>query len=177
MSKSNEEESSEAMEIPNTNQNQPNEWRMNMNERIERIKQHFKRNKERYAYVTIGVVGTILVMVVKNRLGQIQSVTAIDTQVNTKVAHIKMETNYLDLGGRTGLPGRPGHPIRDVTDNVYYPSITNAAKRTGFNAQSIARNVNGKQKEVSGHQFVKVFVEAWHPGHLVNGSRIDDFGD
>jgi len=135
-----------------------------MNTRIERIKEHFKRNKKEYICVAAGVVGTLLIVIVKNKLGQIQSVTAIETQVNSDVTYIKMEKNYLYLGGRTGNVGRPGQPVRDIDDKILYRSITDASKKTGFSESSISRNVNGKQEHVNGHHFIKVFVDAWHPG-------------
>jgi hypothetical protein len=117
-----------------------------MNERIEKIKQHFKDNKVVYIVgvgcTTLGAVSTLAIVsspLVSNRL----------IQVLTYKSNQTLEVFIEALGD-------PGNIIQDTTTGIIYASQNQAAKELGVLPSRISEHLQGKLPNVKGHTLTKL---------------------
>jgi hypothetical protein len=115
-----------------------------MGKRIERAKQHLQENKKTYlacgATAVVAVVGTLLVLTRKEPL--------ISQPISWKPrAEITQAT--INLVERS----TPSKPVHLVGTNLYWSSLSEAARETGHPLAMISKNVNGHIPNVNGDVF------------------------
>lgn len=120
-----------------------------MKEKIESVKNHFRKNRKVYIAagigVTVGFVGTSL-YIKSAHPGLIQTAIAFWKSEITQVA------TYITIDA----PGNSGNVIQDLRTGTIYPSQNAAAKALGVNRGSISTHLNGKSPTADGHTFTKL---------------------
>jgi len=121
-----------------------------MNERLEKVKQHFVDHRELYigigVGVAVGVVGVSIFELVDGKNIISQKAIAIWKSTITQIAtqiYIK-------------APGNSGNVIQDLATGIVYPSQNAAAKALGISPTNISTQLNGKFPEADGHIFKKL---------------------
>jgi len=121
-----------------------------MNERLEKVKQHFVDHRELYIGIGVGIAVTVAGVSIfelvdgKNIISQKaiaiwkSTITQIATQIYIKA------------------PGNSGNVIQDLTTGTIYPSQNAAAKALDIGQSSISKQLAGTLSKVDGHVFKKL---------------------
>jgi len=111
------------------------------------IKAHLKRNKN--AYITGGVcliVGAIAGAVLINRSSGGAQFAQKITQVGIGYKVRPTIVNFVERS-------TPSKPVHLVGTDLYFDSLSDAARKTGHSLSMISRNVNGHIADVKGDVF------------------------
>lgn len=137
-----------------------------MNQRIEKIKEHIKRNRGAYIAGAAGVIlGCIVGYEASKRYGNTTTF-----EVDATVATITTNKVVCERGSKSnntfqtismyGNPiGRPGKLVIDMNTNKLFASETLAAKSVGASANTMSRHLHGGTDTVMGHIFRLVDTE------------------
>jgi peptide subunit release factor 1 (eRF1) len=113
---------------------------------IQEILKHLNENKTAYiagfSCFVVGAVGTYLVVSDKDAGTTIQKITQIGmgNRVNTSIV------NFVEKS-------TPSKPVHLVGTDLYFPSLSEAARQTGHNVSMISKNVNGYIDNLNGDIF------------------------
>jgi hypothetical protein len=117
-----------------------------MNKHVERIKTHFKENKQVYAGIAIGVGVSVVVTVGAYALMR-PDVQQIAKQINIfSPKPTQIVVQFVENS-------TPSKPVHLVGTHKYWNSISSAAKDTGFDRGHISKNVNGLISSVKNSVF------------------------
>jgi hypothetical protein len=120
-------------------------------ERTAKIKTHFRENKKVYAGTAIGVVvgavgvvATALTIYTRSNNGAqiIQKVTQVGFRNETTASIIQLVER-----------STPSKPVHLAGTNLYFSSISEAARETGHQLSMISKNINGLIPDVNGDVF------------------------
>lgn len=120
-----------------------------MNQRIEKIKTHFKDNKNTYIGTTVGVVvgAASVIFVTRNPT---------DVSVENKIQQILSWKPQATLEVYIEALGDPGNIVQDTTTGTIYASQGQAAKALGVTASDMSKHLNGIRAHLDGHVFEKL---------------------
>lgn len=110
---------------------------------VEKIKAHFRNNKRRY----LGGLGVLGAIGGAYYLGARQGN---DSQVKVLLSP-RSEVNILNV--ELSERSTPSKPVHLVGTNLYFASISEAARQTGHSVSSISQQVNGHRADVHGNVF------------------------
>jgi len=133
-----------------------------MNERLEKVKQHFVDHRELYIGIGVGIAVTVAGVSIfelvdgKNIISQKaiavwkSTITQIATQIYIKA------------------PGNSGNVIQDLATGIVYPSQNAAAEALGISKYNVSKHLNGKLPNAEGRIFKKLIDGATsHELHTV----------
>lgn len=117
-----------------------------MKERIAKVKQHIKDNKK--TYISCGVTGVVAVVGTLLVIDQKGS-----PQIMTKAIgwRPRAETNHVTI--TLVEKSTPSKPVHLKGTNLYFNSLSEAARETGHDLSAISRQVNGHSASVKGDVF------------------------
>jgi predicted PurR-regulated permease PerM len=118
-----------------------------MNERVDRIKKHFKENKKVYIGVTAGLVVGVVAGVF------ITTHTNSGTQLVQKINQIGFRNEANPVIIQLVELSTPSKPVHLVGTDQFFNSIHDASRKTGHTVNQISRQVNGITKDVNGDMF------------------------
>lgn len=110
---------------------------------VEKIKAHFRNNKRRY----LGGLGVLGAIGGAYYLGARQGN---DLQVKVLLSP-RSEVNILNV--ELSERSTPSKPVHLVGTNLYFPSLSEAARQTGHPLATISKQVNGHIPDVHGDVF------------------------
>lgn len=117
--------------------------------RLDKFKTHIKRNENLYIVgavcLTVGVTGGALLA--KGR-DVIHISDTIDTTINIEKAR-KINKTVIELVEKS----TPSKPVHLVGTNLYFNSLSEAARETGHQLCQISKNANGHIPDVKGDVF------------------------
>jgi hypothetical protein len=117
-----------------------------MNARIEKVKKHFQDN--RGTYIACGVTAVVAVagtfFFVKNKTLPPQIISTIAPVFNNEVNPVIINMIERSTASK---------PVHLVGTNLYFNSLSEAARETGHTLSMISRNVNGFIPDVKGDVF------------------------
>ena len=117
-----------------------------MNEKIEKVKKHLSENKT--VYISNGVTAASLIGLyfVVNR-----SPRAVESLQIVKQIAFRAEANpvMINLVERS----TPSKPVHLVGTNLYFDSLSDAARKTGHSMTQISHVANGKKSSIDGDVF------------------------
>jgi hypothetical protein len=129
-----------------------------MNEKIEKIKNHFVENKKFYiglgvgVIVTLVVVGGVTMLVLKKQGGNKATIDSMKLiELNWKSPHTNQLTQIL-----IPLRGNSGNAIQCDQTGIIYPSQRVAANEMDLNRPDITRHLQGILDSVKGFTFTKL---------------------
>jgi hypothetical protein len=113
--------------------------------RISKIKTHFRENKQAYLGTAGGViVGAIAILVVTVRDNNLAEMNITQLGFWNEV-----KPTTINLVERSN----PSKPVHLVGTNLYFDSMSDAARKTGHNLSRISQNVNGTVSDLNGDVF------------------------
>lgn len=129
-----------------------------MNERIEKIKEHFRENKAIYISGGLGIIAgagfTCIIM--RGRHAGIQGVPDGRDTVTMRpfnfLSPINNVTTVIEREGR----GHPGYIVRCIETGEYFLSQNEAAKKIGTYPSLISGHLQGKFPDVDGFHFERL---------------------
>ena len=117
-----------------------------MNEKIEKVKKHLSENNT--VYISNGVTAASLIGLyfVVNR-----SPRAVESLQIVKQIAFRAEANpvMINLVERS----TPSKPVHLVGTNLYFDSLSDAARKTGHSMTQISHVANGKKSSIDGDVF------------------------
>jgi len=119
-----------------------------MAKKIERVKQHFSDNKQLYIGIGIGVVVTAVAVVVT-----VVSRGDSGTQVIQKINQIAWRPENNQMVINMVERSTPSKPVHLVGTNLFFSSLSEAARETGHSVSDISKNVSGLRPDVKGDVF------------------------
>lgn len=122
---------------------------------MNKVKEHLKRNKERYLCLTIGVVaGGLGVYLGGKYLRKPTEVDNSNVLQNTALVNVKpnieQHNNYITQLVRRG---HPGNVVRCIETGEEFASQRRAAEVMGLSPKSVADVVHGEKDSVKGYSF------------------------
>ena len=118
-----------------------------MKERIAKIKQHVKDNKQ--IYISCGVTGVVAVvgtLIVVSQRGETNPLIHSAGNFNYKpTTHNKVTIKTFEA------LGDPGNVVHDLTSGAYYPSQGAAARVLGIPPGRVSEHLHGKSSHAGGH--------------------------
>ena len=120
-----------------------------MNKKIERVKAHFQQNKWAYISGGIGVAAGSVGMACYRSAPMAKA-----TQTVAGIVNIKPTQNVTQVVINLTERSTPSKPVHLVGTNLYFDSLSDAARKTGHSLSSISHVVNGRSKDVGGDVFV-----------------------
>lgn len=131
---------------------------------IERIKQHFSKNKSRYIFLGIGLVigaGVTWAMMSESEKDHLNGHTSCEKD------HLNGHTRLINYGiiqdsvvsivEREGR-GHPGYLVRNPDTGEIYKSQKKAAEALGAHQSHISDHLNGRKDHVFGHRLERVEI-------------------
>ncbi len=118
-----------------------------MNQRIEKIKNHLTENKITY-FVGAGcaVIGGAVMVIV---IGRSEGGAEIAQKVTQIVIGNRINATVVNLVERS----TPSKPVHLVGTNLYFNSLSEAARETGHNLSALSRHINGHSTDIKGDIF------------------------
>lgn len=118
-----------------------------MNNRIEKVKKHLKDNKVTYI-VGVGctVVGAAVAVIV---IGRTQAGTAIAQKVTVIGVGNRVNATVITFVENS----TPSKPVHLVGTDLYFNSLSEAARKTGHHLSALSRHINGHSPDVNGDVF------------------------
>jgi hypothetical protein len=125
-----------------------------MNQKIEKVKTHFKENKNTYiAGGVCFVVGAVTVLVFKKSVDVKVAQKATNAAlVNWKPTILQEQTVIIDLPAR----GHRGYALYDTLTGGGYGSIRQAAKELGVSPVAVSDHLKGLSDDIHGHKLVNL---------------------
>ena len=115
--------------------------------KVNKIKEHFKRNKKEYitggVCLVVGAAGAVLSL--RN--------TAL---INTKAVQVLTWKSNQTIEVHIEALGDPGNIIQDTATGDIWASQNQAAKALGVTASRVSSHLKGKQADVDGHVLTKL---------------------
>src|SRR6478735_4302772 len=123
--------------------------------RIEKIKEHFKRNKDKYIYTTTGVVvGVSGLILVLWKTGKFNRTTVVIQEGKEQLQVVGDNNKIVQSLTRYGNnQGRPREAVLDVTTGIVYKGKGIAARDVGGTRSQMSEHLKGNRKDVNGHIF------------------------
>ena len=119
-----------------------------MSTRVEKIKKHFADNKG--TYIACGVTAVIAVagtfFFVKNNASGAEIVQKITPVLSWKPESTNVVIKMFERSTAS-------KPVHLVGTNLYFNSLSEAARETGLHLSMISRNINGHIPDVNGNVF------------------------
>lgn len=127
---------------------------------IEKIKVHFRKNKDRYKFFGFGVFAGITLVIMRGRVVGIQGVSSgLDAVTIRPLAFFSSQTNnILTVLERQGR-GHPGYPVWCPELEKLFMSQSIASEKTGIPNYLISQNVTGKIPHARGLTFQRMGIE------------------
>lgn len=112
--------------------------------KMDKIKTHFDENKKVYAALGIGVTvgAAVTVIAFRNNPEVAQKINQIAIGYKNKQVLI----NFVERSTSS-------KPVHLKGTNLYFNSLSEAARETGYNLSQISKNVNGHIPDVNGDVF------------------------
>jgi hypothetical protein len=124
-----------------------------MNQQIEKVKEHIKRNKLEYISGIVGViVGSAGAYALSKRTGSIQ-INGTSASMRTKCLYQQNNNLYQTISMYGNVIGRPGKPVFDMETGKRFETETLAAKYAGVSPVMMSNHLNGKRDHVNGRTF------------------------
>jgi hypothetical protein len=119
-----------------------------MNQKIEKMKTHFRENKN--VYIAVGISSAVTAASILLVLNRSESGAQIVQKI-TPVLSWRPESNnvIVEFLERS----TPSKPVHLVGTNLYFNSIREAARETGHSISMISRNINGHIPDCKGDAF------------------------
>jgi hypothetical protein len=114
--------------------------------KVAEVKAHFQRNKK--TYVTGGVCFLVGVLIA-NREDIADSTVLKNTFIPVMSWRPESHNVIIELAEKS----TPSKPVHLVGTDLYFPSLSEAARKTGHSLSSISQQVNGKIEHVGGDVF------------------------
>jgi hypothetical protein len=118
-----------------------------MNERIEKIKQHFKDNKNVY---TIGGI----CLVVGGVAGVLSSTKSVQVVDNFNIKYKSPTSNVVEV--TMIRPGPKSFVVQCLETQKTWPSLRSAAKDLGINPGELSKHLKGEVGSIDGKDFTKL---------------------
>ncbi len=116
--------------------------------RIAKIKAHVKEHKREYLLVTAGVLAGCLVTSVAVTL-KLSENGEVAPQIQQLMNFGPTNARVINLIERS----TPSKPVHLMGTDLYFDSISDAARKTGHSLQSISKQINGHISNVDGDVF------------------------
>lgn len=117
-----------------------------MNERIEKIKTHFRENKVVY-YVGIGCTA----------LGAASGLAVVSSPlVSNRLIQVLTYKSSQTLEVWIEALGDPGNIVQDTTTGIIYASQGQAAKELGVDPWMVSKHLHGEKDSINGHVLTKL---------------------
>lgn len=126
--------------------------------RIEKVKNHLKKNKKIYIAGAAGVVagavvGAVGIWVYASRNGA--NIAMVDSM---KLTLINWKSPHTSQTVQVVLPqlGHPGNAVQCLENGTVYASQGAAARALDVNPVAVVRHLQGKQESVAGKHLIKI---------------------
>jgi len=115
---------------------------------MNKVKKHFSDNKKLYLGIGIGVTVTAAIGVVICRANPETSAQVVQkiNQIAWRPENNQMVVNLVERS-------TPSKPVHLVGTNLFFSSMSEAARETGHSISDISKNVNGLRPDVKGDIF------------------------
>jgi hypothetical protein len=115
---------------------------------MNKVKKHFSDNKKLYLGIGIGVTVTAAIGVVICRANPESSAQVVQkiNQIAWRPENNQMVVNLVERS-------TPSKPVHLVGTNLFFSSMSEAARETGHSISDISKNVNGLRPDVKGDIF------------------------
>jgi len=115
---------------------------------MDKVKKHFSDNKKLYLGIGIGVTVTAAIGVVICRANPESSAQVVQkiNQIAWRPENNQMVVNLVERS-------TPSKPVHLVGTNLFFSSMSEAARETGHSISDISKNVNGLRPDVKGDIF------------------------
>ena len=112
--------------------------------KIEQIKTHFDENKKVYVGVGVGLVvgAAVATVAFHNKPEVAQKIN----QIAIGYKNNQVLVNFVERS-------TPSKPVHLKGTNLYFDSLSDAARKTGYSLSQISKNVNGHIPDVNGDVF------------------------
>ena len=124
---------------------------------INEIEEHFKRNKQFYiglgVGILVGAVATGAYFVLHNNA--VANKLMIDSQKLLELNY-KSTKNFFTTVVEIDAPGNSGNVVKDLTTGAIYPSQGEAEKILGLSKGLISKQMSGQIPTAKGHTFEKL---------------------
>ena len=118
-----------------------------MGARIERVRKHLRENRKVYlacgGTAVVAVVGTVLAT---SRRSDVSNVA---TAIGLWRCRAEVNNVSIELVERS----TPSKPVHLKGTNLYFDSLSDAARKTGHSLSSISKQINGHVPDVGGDVF------------------------
>jgi hypothetical protein len=115
--------------------------------KIEKIKQHFKSHKRDYIIAATSVAGTVVAVATTVVIQATRQEGSPQIQQLLNFGPTNARIIYLEERST------PSKPVHLVGTNLYFDSMSDAARKTGHHLSRISQNVNGQIPDVNGDMF------------------------
>jgi hypothetical protein len=123
--------------------------------KLQRIKNHVRKNKKEYIVITASVVASVITAVIvcsiKGRKNII-SVVAETAAGNANTIH----NQTINMSVKKG---HPGYPVRCKELNRIWKTQSEAAQELGLNPAELSKHMNFKRDHVNGYTFERMIPE------------------
>lgn len=120
-------------------------------EKFEQVKEHIKENKSAYisggVCLVIGAVGGYTLFKNKEAAQFVQKIVQVGVGNRANATII----NFVERS-------TPSRPVHLVGTDLYFPSLSEAARQTGHNVSMISKNVNGYLDSLNGDVFEAIDI-------------------
>jgi septum formation inhibitor MinC len=124
-----------------------------MNKMLERVRTHLYENRKAYIAVAAGLaVGSVVtLLVIKYKVNAVieSDQGKIVQQINQIAWHPENNQMIVNLVEKS----TPSKPVHLVGTNLFFNSLSEAARETGHTVTQISKNVNGHITDINGEVF------------------------
>ena len=117
-----------------------------MNNRIERIKKHFRDNKKTYIVTGVAVTVSVVTTYLLTRNGSGAQIAQKITQVGFRNEANPVIVNLIERS-------TPSKPVHLVGTDLFFSSLNEAARKTGHSLTQISKCANGLIPDINGDIF------------------------
>lgn len=114
---------------------------------IEKIKKHFKNHKRDYIIAATSVAGTVVAVATTVVIQATRQEGSPQIQQLLNFGPTNARIIYLEERST------PSKPVHLVGTNLYFDSISDAHRKTGYTMSALSNHINGKIPDVHGDVF------------------------
>jgi hypothetical protein len=118
-----------------------------MNEKLEQVKKHLEENKKIYVASALTAVGTAAIFLVVGKTNR----SLMNNQQVSQIACWKPRSTQVIMNFTER--STPSKPVHLVGTDLYFDSLSDAARKTGHHLSDISKVINGHKTDIQGDVF------------------------